>query len=267
MIYSDLLDEIIQASAPNGVLGDIVESGKYGYTLWHGAIKTKTQSRIYNKQIGDYYTIGVHPYELLDTKARKYFSKKIAMVLQKFLLPQKSVCVVGLGNAFLVADSLGALVVKDLLVTHNLPSEYKQGMGDLCGIIPGVSGINGIDTFDIVYAVISKIKPAQVVLIDCLTAKDYKRLGCSFQISNTSITPGAGVGSKNKTLSKSTLNTQVVTIGVPLMINAQNLCECNNLPDIVLTPKEIDIMVKYCAKIISSAINTVVHSANFCDEV
>ena len=107
------------------------------------------------------------------------------------------------------------------------------------------------------------IRPQVVIIIDALTAKNYQRLGNSFQLSDTSMTPGAGVGSKNRVLDKASLGADIITIGVPMMINARNFADLDELPNIVLTPKEIDFFTKTCSQIIATAINLAVHGKNY----
>ena len=64
-------------------------------------------------------------------------------------------------------------------------------------------------------------------------------------------------------INKETLGVDVLAIGVPLMIDAKELgIKLNN---IIVTPKEIDIYVRNCAKVLSSAINEVVHTKKYKD--
>ncbi len=266
MIYSDLIDENITESADNGVLGQLEEKGSFGYKLFKYTITDDKMACKIQKQKGTYLTININPTFHNFQKAKTYLINKLAKSLQTLINFKKKnpyILVIGLGNAFIMADSLGAKIVKNLFTTHTLPKSLKNDLGDLSALIPGVSGINSIPTFEIVKSIVDSQKPDIVICIDALTAKNYKRIGCSFQISNTSLTPGAGVGNTNQTLSKSTLGVEVVTIGVPLMINAKNFNELNNLPNFIVTPKDIDIIVSSCANVVSNAINQAVHKQNY----
>lgn len=251
----------------NGVLGEIIFQGKYQIKEYCLKINTTALAQKYQKEKGTYTTLNVSKIFCTNELARKYVIGKIADILEKYILKYKiskpTFLVVGLGNAFLVADSLGAMVVKNLLATHNLPDSLKGELGDLCALIPGVSGINGFATADIVLGATQIVKPDIVILIDALTAHESTRIGCSFQFSDSGISPGAGIGSKNQRLDKNFLRTNVISIGVPMMINASNLG--SELTDFVVTPKEIDIYTKNCAKVIASAINEVVHTKKYKD--
>lgn len=251
----------------NGVLGNLVFKGKYDTKRYFLDINNDKLSKQHGKEKGKYITLNTSHLFCTSEPARKYLTKQLVDIfdfyVKKVEKEKPTIMVVGLGNAFLVADSLGALVVKDLLATHNLPKEFLDELGDLCAIIPGVSGINGFATADIVLGVVKTIKPDIVIVLDALTAKEPARIGCSFQFSNTGISPGAGIGNKNKSINAQTLGTQVIALGVPMMINAFNLgAEYDNF---IVTPKEVDIYTKNCAKVIARAINEVVHTKKYKD--
>lgn len=267
MIFSDLLDEQICDSADDGVLGRVERTGSFGAKIFRAEIVNDEQAKFYNKAKGRYSTLNINPIIHTYHKARHYAGRLLASELMLFL-PQNlqlnfTILVVGLGNAFVLADSLGANVIKNLLPTHNMPTKMRQDLGDLACFIPGVSGMNGIPTFDMVHSVVANLRPKLLIIIDALTARNYERLGCSFQISNNSITPGAGVGNKNRVLDKEGLGVDIVTIGVPMMINARNFADLEDLPNIVLTPKEIDFYTQTCSQIVASAINLSVHGKNY----
>ncbi len=246
----------------SGVLGEQIYSGKYDTKKFFLDINTEKLAQFYHKQKGKYTTLNCSREFHMSEPARKFLIKKLVEILKEYLGEQKgTILVVGLGNAFLVADSLGAQVVKNLFATHYMPADVRADLGDLSALIPGVSGINGFSTADIVSGVVHSIKPKTVILIDALTANTPERLGCSFQFSDTGISPGAGIGNKNKPLNKKTLKTDVIAIGVPLMINASYFGY--DRKNYIVTPKEIDIYTKFCARVLSHTINEAVHGKNY----
>lgn len=245
-----------------GVLGECVFSGKYRTKIFDIDINTKELSEQYGKAQGRYTTLNCSRIFCTSELARKYLLKHLTDILKGYLAGvDGTVLVVGLGNAFLVADSLGSAVIKGLFATHNIPAELRADLGDLCALIPGVSGINGFATFDIVNGVVKAIKPAVVIVIDALTARSPARVGCSFQFSNTGISPGGGIGNKNKPLNKSTLGVPVIAIGVPMMINASTFGYEKD--DFIVAPKEIDIYTTHCAKLLARVINLAIHGKNY----
>ena len=90
-------------------------------------------------------------------------------------------------------------------------------------IAPGVMGQTGIETGEIVLALVNFIRPAAVISIDALAAQDYSRLGSTIQIANTGISPGSGVQNSRKELSERTLGVPVISVGVPTVIDGATL--------------------------------------------
>jgi len=246
----------------NGVIGTMISSLKYGIKVYEANLDEKLSKEL-GKEPGRYITINTN--ELIHTSflARKLVCKVVASELSKFLLGTR-LLVVGLGNAFLVADSLSSVVIQNLLVTHNMPENIKKNLPDVCALITGVSGINGFATADLVKSVVNMVKPSQVIVIDAFIAHDSERLGRSFQISDSGITAGAGLGRKNQSLNNAFLNVPVVSIGVPLMMNVLDWGADENF---VGTPKEIDILTRNCGKILSRALNLALYGKKYFDYV
>ena len=263
MIFSDMIDEQIINSADEGVFGQVTKRGVFGLKIFEANVDSIKKARIYQKDLGRYTTVNISPIIHSYHKARVYLVRILVEVLQSYVAEFRkkpsTFLAVGLGNAFLVSDSLGAGVIKNLWATHNVQEAIREGLGDLACLIPGVSGLNGVETVELVRGAVSVVKPDVVMIIDALTARNYERLGCSFQFSNSSMTPGGGVGGKNKPLSYHSLGVPIISIGVPMMINAKNFTQLDNLPNIILTPKEVDIFTHTASKVLSRAINIVVH--------
>lgn len=176
---------------------------------------------------------------------------------------KKNILIVGLGNRHISADSLGAKVIQNIIVTRHLPK--LKTLANVSAIIPSVLGLTGIESFDIVSGVIDKTSPTLVIAIDSLCASSYTRLGTSFQVNDASIIPGGGVKNARKKFSKTTLGCNFLSIGVPLVIyantfNNQNIKDLNNL---VVTLKDIDETSTICAKIIAYSLNMAIHNISF----
>lgn len=186
--------------------------------------------------------------------------------------------IVGLGNPYLTADALGTKVSKGLLVTRHL-SDTTSGVGSLSLLCPSVLGVTGIESADIIKGTIDRTKPSSIIVVDSLASASISRIATAFQVSDAGITPGSGIGNHRMTLSKATLGIPVYSIGVPLVVHASTIIKeylsnyatsphnpdnLNNLDakeiqNLVVTPKDIDMLVDDCAKIISTAINLSVH--------
>ena len=125
-------------------------------------------------------------------------------------IPKTASClIVGFGNWNVTPDSLGPLVCEHLIITRHLfelePDHVDQGYRDVSSLVPGVMGITGIETSDIIFGVANKSKPDFIIAIDALASRSIERVNATIQISDTGIHPGSGVGNKRKELSEETL--------------------------------------------------------------
>ena len=132
--------------------------------------------------------------------------------------------IVGLGNWNVTPDALGPMTVEKVMVTNHLfELEYetvKGGYRPVAAISPGVMGVTGMETSDIILSIIDDFKPGFVVVIDALASRSIERINETIQITDTGIHPGSGVGNKRKELSKETLNIPVIAVGVPTVVDA-----------------------------------------------
>ncbi|MDD7719637.1 MAG: GPR endopeptidase [Eubacteriaceae bacterium] len=172
--------------------------------------------------------------------------------------------VIGLGNAQVTPDSLGPATLNQTCITRHLFRIYDCDGDDeyssVCGLAPGVTGTTGLETADIVEEMVKLTKPDAVIIIDALAAREIERVSTTIQISNTGISPGAGMGNYRKELSRGSLGTEVIAIGVPTVIDADRLLknpQCD--VDMVVTPSNIDDVIRVFSHIISSAINICLH--------
>ncbi len=219
------------------------------------------------------------------------------------LKKEHTVMVVGLGNRFVTPDALGPKVVDKLLVTRHLygvlPEEVTENMNSLCAISPGVLGITGIETGEIINSIKEAVKPDVIIAIDALASRKTSRISTTFQIADTGIVPGSGIGNKRKGLTEETLGVPVIAIGVPTVIdavavandaiellieaikmntkkgsplfNAVNAFDNENRydlisevlypssGDLIVTPKEVDSIIDEVSKIIAQSINEAVN--------
>lgn len=219
-----------------------------------------------NQDVGT-YTLLNSKRILYDNDSQINMIKQLTIELKKYLSPQdlENVLIVGLGNRHINADSLGAKVVKNILITRHIP-ELKN-LKKVSAIVPSVLGLTGIESFDIITSIVEKIKPSLVVAIDSLCASSHTRLGTSFQINNASLIPGGGVNNARKKLDANSLNTKFISIGVPLVIYANTFSSKPNssLANLIVTLKDIEEISLICANIISYSINSAIHNINIED--
>lgn len=135
--------------------------------------------------------------------------------------------VIGLGNRNITSDALGPKSVSKTLVTRHLFKNYNKDYDDdfteVSALSPGVMGVTGIETSEIVKSLVEKVKPDRVVAIDALASRKMERVNSTIQISTAGISPGGGVGNTRKSLTKETLGVDVIAIGVPTVVDAATL--------------------------------------------
>lgn len=143
------------------------------------------------------------------------------------LLPKKcrSVFVAGLGNWNITPDALGPKTASKLFVTRHLkeflPSRTEAM--EVCAISPGVLGLTGIETGEIIRGITNSLKPDCVIAIDALASRKMSRVNTTIQLSDTGISPGAGVGNHRFELTKESIGVSVIGIGVPTVVDAATI--------------------------------------------
>lgn len=212
------------------------------------------------KPVGTYYTYEAQDLLcLLEDKEIAVLTEEIKKTFQSLISEDmQNIFVVGLGNWKVTPDALGPKVVEGLNVSRHikgfLTHEQNQGIRDVSALMPGVLGITGIETMEIVKGVTDGLRPDCIVAVDALASGSVGRIGTTLQIADTGISPGAGVKNKRMELSKKTLGVPVIAVGMPTVIDASALVEGIS-SSFMVTPKEIDAIIDDTSKVISKAIN------------
>ena len=271
------------------------------YQITHVKILNETGSQTMGKPIGNYITIESELLKQNDITSHEQIMKTAAEHIAGLSkLSQKStILVVGLGNWNITPDALGPKVIDKILVTRHLdgvlPEEIQKSVRSVAAISPGVMGITGIETVEIIQGVVEKLKPDLVIAIDALAARKFSRINSTIQMSDTGVAPGAGVGNKRMTLNEQPLGIPVIALGVPTVVDAATLINdtmdrmleemiaqteqgsafyemLHNMDtdekyklivdilnpyvgNMFVTPKEVDAVVERLANIIANAIN------------
>ncbi|KQL20583.1 GPR endopeptidase [Cytobacillus solani] len=207
---------------------------------------TKKGAAAIGKKEGRYLTleaVGIRQQDtVMQQKVAKIFAEEFSQFLKQLGIRDDASClVVGLGNWNVTPDALGPQVCENLLVTRHLyqlqPESVEEGYRPVSAIAPGVMGLTGIETSDIIFGIVEKTKPNFVIAIDALASRSIERVNSTIQISDTGIHPGSGVGNKRKEISKETLGIPVVAIGVPTVVDA-----------VSITSDTIDFILKHFGK-------------------
>ena len=170
-----------------------------------------------------------------------------------------SALVVGLGNEKSTPDSLGPLVIDNIIVTRHLEILGLNLNRVVSAIKPGVTGSTGIETKDIIKSVVDKIKPDFLIIIDSLKSESLKRLNKTIQLTDTGIHPGSGVQNKREKIDKEVLGIPVIAIGVPTVCDIKTIIKektNKNINDnMIITSRDIDFVIEKMSDLISISIN------------
>ena len=216
-----------EAGEPDGVQVETRHTEDYELTRVH--ILTEQGSQTMGKPVGSYITLEAQKLKENDPESHSSIVAVLSKELQHLAKPKKrgTVLVVGLGNWNITPDALGPKVVSRVLVTRHLrdtlPEDMAQTVRPVAAVSPGVMGITGIETGEIVKGIVEKMHPDLVIAIDALAARKTSRINAAIQLSDTGLAPGAGVGNKRKMLSEETLGVPVIAIGVPTVVDAATL--------------------------------------------
>ncbi|NMM61960.1 GPR endopeptidase [Clostridium sp. P21] len=263
--------------------------------------------RMMGKPKGTYVTIDMPKFTHYDAETMDQVSEVLGKTLSEMVNIEDSMTalVVGLGNWNITPDALGPKVVSKLMVTRHLkqlvPDKIDEGIRPVCAIAPGVLGLTGIETGEIIKGVVEKVKPNLIICIDALASRKMDRVNSTIQIGDTGISPGSGVGNKRMEISEGVLGVPVIAVGVPTVVDAATMA--NDTIDMVLdqmiqesekdskfynmlksvdkdekqkmiqnildpyvgnlmvTPKEVDLVIDSVSKVIANGINIALQPA------
>lgn len=285
------------ASNIDGV--EVESESKENIEISRVKIINENGSKALAKPMGNYITLDVKKIKLLDDEkiqeVAEVLSEELRSIIIKHVKECDSILVVGLGNRYVTPDALGPKVIPEIEVTRHIleymPSAMPKDTRPVSAISPGVLGITGIETMEILKGIVDNIKPKMLIVIDALASRSIERISSSIQIADTGIVPGAGVNNTRKEISKNTLEIPVIAIGIPTVVDLASITnECidlfieslqekamsnsylNELKEkdnyneikealipkdynMIVTPKEIDELIENMSKIVSKGIN------------
>lgn len=266
-----------------------------GVQVYSVRVTDEQGAQAIGKPVGRYVSLDMeNPFEqeaqfLEDVS--KEFSVHIKELVKSFKIEDEPILVIGLGNRDVTPDSLGPRVVERMLVTRHMkeavPQELTSRLHSVCAIAPGVLGVTGMETAEIVRGLVDTTHPCVIVAIDALSARSLHRIASSMQVSDTGIRPGSGLGNRRKGIEKESVGVPVVAIGVPMVVYASTIAHdtvgqvitglnvgqedaaglleyvhkkaVEEMGDMVVTPKEVDELVDMCADLVADALNMALH--------
>lgn len=250
-----------------------------------------------DKPIGRYVTLDAPELSNRPLDLFEQMSGALAEELKDMFADLKedaTVLVVGLGNRSITSDSLGPRVAERIYVTRHvteyMPDALPGAVRSVCSVAPGVLGVTGIETMEIVRGVKEYARPDMIIAIDALASRRAARINTTVQLTDTGISPGSGIGNNRRGLNSEAFGVPVIAIGVPLVVHAATITQevisliadktglhgdeeklkglaeqviSENLGQMVVTPKDIDSIVEDMSGIIATGINMALFGKSF----
>jgi spore protease len=231
-------------------------------------IQNEEGAKSMERPMGTYITMELPDLLEEEERLKEIAELELSRQLKELLQGKKAehILVVGLGNREVTADAVGPLTVDSLLVTRHYFQEETMGnrigkkYRKVSAFTPGVMAQTGMETMELIRGVVEQIKPDIVVAVDALAARSPKRLNTTIQLTDTGISPGAGVGNNRKELNETSLGCPVIAIGVPTVLDAVTIAREDVSEDVqafFVMPRNIDSSVQYVSELLAGGINRV----------
>ncbi len=260
-------------------------------------IETEDAAKALEKEKGNYISIEApHLSERQGDAFREVSSvlaKELTALMERFA-PCESALVIGLGNRAVTPDSLGPRVAEAVYVTRHikqyLPDVLPKPVCAVSAVAPGVLGITGVETLEIVKGIAAHCKPDLIIAVDALASRRTERIGTVLQLSDAGICPGAGVGNARQGLTQETLGVPVIALGVPLVVYASTISRdtigliagemglegqeeqlkvlaekliAEHTGELIVTPKEIDSILCDMTRILADGVNMALFGTDY----
>jgi spore protease len=238
-------------------------------------VNTKEAAEALDKPVGTYVSVFGCSEAFSDADSRHTIAARVSDEIKRVTGRIESALVIGLGNRYVTADALGTKTAEYVLVTRHVHLHLKEllpeGTPVTTSFCANVFGVTGLETSEVVSAITDKIQPGLVILVDSLAANSVEHIGRVIQFNDSGIAPGAGVGNFRTMLTRDTLHVPVLAIGIPTVVSAKTIATAyagNSLPsgktaDMIVTPKDIDALVRDLSRVLSEAINRTLFGDNY----
>ena len=287
-IHTDLAMEARESnSALNGVSEERTDNEHYSVSRIK--IDTDEAASALQKSKGLYITIEAPDLVLREPELIKAVTEALSAELTGLIDKggtSGTVLVVGLGNRAVTPDALGPKTAEKILVTRHIkqymPEAIPNGVRSVCAVSPGVLGVTGIETMEVIQGIVERSKPSLIIAIDSLSSRRTERIASTIQLCDAGIQPGAGVGNIRSGLDEASLGIPVIAVGVPLVVYASTISRdtigliaselgllgneekikelaakaiSEKTGELIVTPKEIDSLIECTSTILADGIN------------
>ena len=287
-IHTDLAMEARESnSALNGVSEERTDNEHYSVSRIK--IDTDEAASALQKSKGLYITIEAPDLVLREPELIKAVTEALSAELTGLIDKggaSDTVLVVGLGTRAVTPAALGPNTAEKILVTRHIkqymPDAIPNGVRSVCAVSPGVLGVTGIETMEVIQGIVERSKPSLIIAIDSLSSRRTERIASTIQLCDAGIQPGAGVGNIRSGLDEASLGIPVIAVGVPLVVYASTISRdtigliaselgllgneekikelaakaiSEKTGELIVTPKEIDSLIECTSTILADGIN------------
>ena len=275
-----------------GVVEEIFEGSRCRTT--EITITEAVGASLMKRPIGRYITVECGG-DIWDDTCREEVVATLCRHIGTMLPPDNTVpiLVCGIGNPKIASDALGEETVSRITPTRHLTDLHPEGEREFSTdtrpvalFAPNVLGNTGMEASELIRAVAKEVRPAAVIVIDALATISGERLGASFQLTDTGISPGGGIGNHRPAINETTCGVPVIAIGIPTVIYPHAIVTevltklkerepslipllksdallaeimSERLISCAVTPKDIDLTVELLADILAESIETALH--------
>ena len=252
---TDLALESVQAACSGAETGTISgvrsrERTREGYAVTDIRVEDEDGAQALGKPVGRYVTVDLGPYF---RREADYFDRGVRCLAGELaaLLPEGPVLAAGLGNRAMTCDAVGPASIDNLLVTRHMIRAMPRQFADfrpVAAVCPGVLARTGLEALELVRGAVERVRPAAVIAVDALAARDSARLCATVQLSDTGLVPGSGVGNRRSALDRGTLGVPVIAVGIPTVVDADPRA------GLFLTPRDIDQRIRELGRLLGYGI-------------
>ncbi len=230
--------------------------------------------RALHKPVGTYLTLELSALRRRERDGFRRAAEALGEELRQLMAlePGQSVLVAGLGNRAITPDAVGPKALDHLLVTRHLVArmpDHFSGYRSVSAVSPGVLGVTGMESAEVLEGVASRVRPDRILVIDALASRSLDRICSTVQLTDTGIVPGSGIHNAREAFDRERFGVPVFAVGVPTVVDVDTLLEdvsapvdagslCGGRP-LIVTPRDIDAQVGQIAKLVAYGIDLALH--------